>query len=64
MTRPACSVTIEKAPDKVPGISMARVDARTATVTMDFDAGCTSVAAIARTITEAGFPARARANGG
>lgn len=64
MTCPACSITIEKALDKVPGVSKARVDAKAATVTVDFDAGRTNVPAIARAITDAGFPAKARANGG
>ena len=64
MTCPACSITIEKALDKVPGVSKARVDATAATVTVDFDAGRTNVPAIARAITDAGFPAKARANGG
>ena len=31
MTCPACSITIEKALDKVPGVSKARVDAKAAT---------------------------------
>ena len=64
MTCPACSITIEKALDKVPGVSKARVDAKAATVTVNFDAGRTNVPAIARAITDAGFPAKARANGG
>ena len=64
MTCPACSITIEKALDKVPGVSKARVDAKAATVTVDFDAGRTNVPAFARAITDAGFPAKARANGG
>ena len=64
MTCLACSITIEKALDKVPGVSKARVDAKAATVTVDFDAGRTNVPAIARAITDAGFPAKARANGG
>lgn len=64
MTCPACSITIEKALDKVPGVSKAQVDTKAATVTVDFDADRTNVPAIARAISEAGFPAKARANGG
>ena len=64
MTCPACSITIEKALDKVPGVSKTQVDAEAATVTVDFDAERTNVPAIARAITDAGFPAKARANGG
>jgi mercuric transport protein len=64
MTCPACSITIEKALDKVPGVSKTQVDAKAATVTVDFDAERTNVPAIARAIGDAGFPAKARANGG
>ena len=64
MTCPACSITIKKALDKVPGVSNAQVDTNAAAVTVSFDAERTTVPAIARAITEAGFPAKARANGG
>jgi len=66
MTCPACSITIEKALDKVPGVTARRVDTQAATVTVTFDAERTSTAAIAKAITEAGFPATAKAdaNGG
>lgn len=64
MTCPACNITIEKALDKVPGVTGRHVDAKAATVTVTFDAERTNVPAVARAITEAGFPAKARANGG
>ena len=64
VTCPACSITIEKALDKVPGVSDASVDPEAATVTVDFDADRTNVPAIAQAISEAGFPAKPRANGG
>ena len=66
MTCPACSITIEKALDKVPGITARRIDTQTATVTVAFDAERTNAAAIAKAITDAGFPAtaKAKANGG
>jgi mercuric transport protein len=64
MTCPACSITIEMAVGKVPGVSRAQIDTKAATVTVDFDAERTNVPAIARAITDAGFPAKARANGG
>lgn len=64
MTCPACSITIEKALDKVPGVTSRRVNTKAAIVTVKFDADHTSVAAITRAITEAGFPAKATANGG
>ena len=62
MTCPACSITIEKALGQLPGVSSAQVDAQASTVTVSFDEDRTSVQAVARTITNAGFPARARAN--
>jgi periplasmic mercuric ion binding protein len=64
MTCPACSITIGKALDKVPGVTATQVDTGTATVTVTFDAERTTVSAVARAVTEAGFPAKARANGG
>ncbi|QOX05544.1 MULTISPECIES: heavy-metal-associated domain-containing protein [Xanthomonas] len=64
MTCPACNITIEKALDKVPGVTGRQVDAKAATVTVTFDAERTNVPAVVRAITEAGFPAKARANGG
>ena len=64
MTCPACSITIQKALDKVPGVAKAQVDSSASTVTVDFDAERTNVPAIARAITDAGFPAKARENGG
>lgn len=64
MTCPACSITIEKALGQLPGVSSSRVDARASTVTVSFDADRTSVQAVSRAITNAGFPARARANRG
>lgn len=64
MTCPACSITIEKALAKVPGTSKPRIDTRAATVTVAFDAERTSVAAIAKAITDAGFPAKASVDGG
>ena len=64
MTCPACSMTIEKALDNVPGVTSKRVDTHAAIVTVTFDAERTSAATIAKAITDAGFPAKASANGG
>lgn len=66
MTCPACSITIEKALDTVPGVAAKRIDTQAATVTVAFDAERTNAAAIAKAITDAGFPATAKAsaNGG
>jgi mercuric transport protein len=64
MTCPACSITIQKALDKVSGVSKAQFDSSASTVAVDFDAERTNVPAIARAITDAGFPAKAREHGG
>ncbi|WBX94493.1 heavy-metal-associated domain-containing protein [Pseudoxanthomonas mexicana] len=64
MTCPACSITIEKALEKVPGVTGTKIDTKAATVTVTFDAERTTVSAVAGAITEAGFPANVRANGG
>jgi mercuric transport protein len=64
MTCPACSITIEKALDKVPGVTGTKIDTKAATVTVTFDAERTTVSAVAVAITEAGFPAKVRTNGG
>lgn len=63
MTCPACSITIEKALEKVPGVTGTQVDTKAATVTVTFDSERTNIPAVARAITDAGFPAQARANG-
>ncbi|CAN7312274.1 MULTISPECIES: heavy-metal-associated domain-containing protein [Lysobacteraceae] len=57
MTCPACSITIEKALDKVPGVTSTQVDTRAGTVTVIFDAKIVDSARIAKAITDAGFPA-------
>lgn len=62
MTCPACAITIGIALDKVPGVTDKRIDAGTETVTVTFDPERTSVAAVAKAVTEAGFPAKARAD--
>ena len=64
MTCPACSITIEKALDKVPGVTGKQVDTEAATVTVTFDPKRVTAPAVARAISDAGFPAKARANGG
>jgi len=66
MTCPACSITIERALATLPGVTAKRIDTQAATVTVTFDAERTNAAAIAKVITDAGFPATAKvsANGG
>jgi len=63
MTCPACSITIEKALDKVPGVTSRHVDTEAAAVVVTFDAERTTVAAVTRAISEAGFPVTVRASG-
>lgn len=64
ITCAACSITIGKALDKVPGVQGKQVDAEAATVTVEFDPSRTSVAEVTRAVAEAGFPAKARPDGG
>ena len=64
MTCPACSITIEKALKKVPGVSGQRIDTEAGTVAVTFDAERISVLKVADAITNAGFPARAKTTGG
>lgn len=64
MTCPACSITIEKALGGVLGVARSQVDTAAGTVTVTFDPGRTTVPAVARTISEAGFPATPRSSGG
>jgi mercuric transport protein len=64
LTCAACSITIGKALDKVPGVQGKQVDAKAATVTVVFDPGSTSVEKVIQAIIDAGFPAKVRADGG
>lgn len=64
MTCPACNVTIEKALSRVPGVTSTKVDLKAETVTVIFDADRTTVPVLARTVTDAGFPATVKAHGG
>ncbi|MUV13378.1 heavy-metal-associated domain-containing protein [Noviluteimonas gilva] len=63
MTCPACSITIEKALDQVPGVTGKQVNTQAATVVVTFDAERTSLPVVTRAITDAGFPASLRAKG-
>jgi len=64
MTCPACGITIAKALEKVPGVSGQRIDTAASTVAVTFDAERTSLSKVAGAITNAGFPAKAKATGG
>lgn len=63
ITCPACAITIRKALEKVPGVTDTKVDTREESVTVTFDSNQTDTSAIARAVTEAGFPAKARTAG-
>lgn len=60
MTCMACNITIEKALDRVPGVTAIQANSNTATVRVSFDADRTTPAAVGDAITNAGFPAEAR----
>lgn len=64
MTCPACSITIEKALAKVHGVSGQRIDTEAGMVTVTFDSERTSVPKVVDAITNAGFPAKAKASDG
>lgn len=60
MTCAACSITIEQALKKVPGVTGQRIDAKSSTVVVTYDPARTSIAIVSRAVTNAGFPAKAR----
>ena len=64
MTCPACSITIEKALDQVPGVTSKQINTQVGTVTVTFDDERTSLPVVTRAITDAGFPASVREKGG
>ncbi|MBI2784418.1 MAG: heavy-metal-associated domain-containing protein, partial [Gammaproteobacteria bacterium] len=59
-----CSVTIKKALSRIAGVTSSKVDLKAETVTVTFDADRTTESTLARTVTEAGFPATAQNHGG
>lgn len=64
MTCPACAITIKKALERVAGVVQTTVDTKGGTVVVSFDPERTTVPAVARAITSAGFPATPRPGGG
>lgn len=60
MACPACGLTIQAALRKEAGVVGSRVDAKTETVSVDYDPRRTTPERIARAVTESGFPARVR----
>ena len=63
MTCPACSITIEAALGRDKGVLATQVDTETGIVSVRFDPDKTSEARVAKIVTDAGFPAKARAHG-
>ena len=60
MTCSACPITVRKALEKVPGVSVAKVDLKTQSATVRFDPAKTSVDSLTAATTNAGFPSRAK----
>ena len=56
MTCELCPITVKKALGKVPGVADTKIDLVTKTVTVKFDPDRTSVAALVKATTNAGFP--------
>lgn len=55
-----CPVTVKKSLEHVSGVSQARIDFEKKTATVTFDADKTTVAALVKATTDAGFPSTAR----
>lgn len=60
MTCASCPVVVRQALTAVPGVNRATASYRARTATVTFDDAKTTVEALTRATTEAGFPARAR----
>ena len=58
MTCSLCSITVQKALQKVPGVAGAKVDYDKKTATVKFDPEKANLAALVRATTNAGFPAK------
>ena len=59
MTCPLCPVTVKRAMAGVAGVRSVEVNFQTKTATVSFDPSKTTIAAIAKASTDAGYPARA-----
>jgi mercuric ion binding protein len=60
MTCALCSVTVKKSLEKVPGVSLARIDFAQKTATVTFDADKTGVSALVKATADAGYPSTVR----
>jgi len=56
MTCAACPITVRKALEKVPGVAKVKTDFETKSATVTFDPAKTTLEALTRATTEAGFP--------
>lgn len=56
MTCELCPITVRKALDKVPGVTASRIDFAKKTATVTFDPSQTSVTALVKATTNAGYP--------
>ena len=63
MTCAACPITVRKALSHVAGVSESTVDMPAHTTTVTFDPGQTNPEALARAVTNAGFPAKVLRDG-
>jgi mercuric ion binding protein len=63
MSCAACPITVRKALSHVSGVSAATVDMKAHTATITFDPTRTTPDALARAVTDAGFPAKVLRNG-
>ena len=56
MTCELCPLTVKKTLEKVPGVSLAKIDLAKKTATVTFDADKANVLALVKATTEAGYP--------
>ena len=56
MTCELCPLTVKKSLEKVPGVSLAKIDFAKKTATVTFDADKANVLALVKATTEAGYP--------
>ena len=64
MTCATCALAIDRALKRAGGVTHVDFDGKAATVIVHFDPAQTSTASIQKTITEAGYPAKLRAERG
>lgn len=61
MNCPLCPISVTKALERVPGVIAAKADLATKTAEATFDPERTSQQALAKAVTDAGYPATVRA---